>query len=87
MGIAPKHAYLLGATILFIFLGVLGTACNGGHCGGDLTGWAYVGYIGWVGGMVSTCGGILSSQGAIGEDDDDVPPAPKEHYPMHTSNE
>ena len=52
---------------------------------GDLVGWAYVGYIGWVLGMVSTCAGIISSQGAVAGDDDDDAEAPTEHYPMHNS--
>ena len=51
---------------------------------GDLVGWAYVGYIGWVLGMVATCAGIISSQGAVAGDDDDEE-APAEHYPMHTA--
>ena len=56
---------------------------------GDLVGWAYVGYIGWVLGMVATCAGIISSQGAITGDDDDeeMGQGPTEHYPMHTSKE
>ena len=55
------------------------------YVSGDLVGWAYVGYIGWVLGMVATCAGIISSQGAVAGDDDEDEGPPAEHYPMHTA--
>mmetsp|Transcript_5709 Transcript_5709/g.9560 ORF Transcript_5709/g.9560 Transcript_5709/m.9560 type:complete len:88 (-) Transcript_5709:243-506(-) len=67
--IAIKHLVFLCLTLLFLFLGILGTCCQNGVCGGDSTGWEYVGYFGWGLGLVSTCGGIISSQGGSASTD------------------
>ena len=51
-----------------MFFGMLGTCCQDGACGGDETGWEYVGYFGWGLGLASTCVGIITSQGGGSSD-------------------
>jgi len=49
-----------------MFLGVLGTCCMDGACGGDAGTFEIVGYFGWALGLISTCVGIITSQGGSG---------------------
>jgi len=69
MAMSSKHIVVLSMVLLFMFFGILGTCCMDGACGGDLAAWEFVGYFGWALGLISTCVGIITSQGGGGSMD------------------